>query len=144
MVHACGDFLANPCILLKSPLTSPLERSGNCHLTHTHTHVFYTVQQNLKVSIMLCSGVSSISWITPSQAQTDLSCSVVFQEACHLLNTFTGFNTVYENTFGKQYSDQDWLYADVIRDFQCRPQSIQLLKSEQVQISEMLYTIATA
>ena len=34
MVCACGDFLANPCILLKSLFTSVLERSGNFHLTH--------------------------------------------------------------------------------------------------------------
>ena len=69
---------------------------------------------------------------------------VIFQEACHLCYTFTSFNTVYGDTFGKQYFDQDWLNADVIRHFQCQPRSIQLLRSEQVQISEMLYTIATA
>ena len=67
--------LANPCIPLKSLLTSSLERSGNCRLTLTR--VFYTAQPNLKVFTMLCNGVSSVSWITPFQVQTDLlvSCS---------------------------------------------------------------------
>ena len=66
--------------------------------------------------------------------------SVVFREACHL----AGFNVMYGDTFGKQYSDLNWLCADIICHFWCRPQSIQLLRSEQIQISEMLYTVATA
>ena len=112
------------------------------HILHftMYTHVFYTVYT---VSIMLCNGAWSVSWITPYQAQTDLSASVIFWEDRHLRYNFTTFNDMYGDTFGKQYSDQVLVCADIIRCFQCWPWSIQLLRSEQVQISEMLHIIAT-
>ena len=97
-----------------------LERSGSCHLTHTHT------------------------WNTPSHVPTDLLMSC-FLEAYHLCYTFTGFNAVYGETFGKHYSYQDWMCAKVIRHFRCwSRQVVQLPRSEQLELFEMLYTIATS
>ena len=58
----------------------------------------------------------------------------------HWINTMY----MYDETFGKQYSDQDCSCADVIRHFRYRPRSVQLFRSEQVQIPEMLYTISTS
>ena len=130
MVRACGDSFANPCLPLNSLLTNALERSENCHLILTR--VFHTVQPNLSL-------YNVVQWrfkpfLDHSLSSSNRLVSIVFREACHPCCTFTGFNIVYGDTLGKKYSDQDWLCADIIPHFQCRPQSIQLLRSEHTNI----------
>ena len=136
MVHAYGDYRANPCILLKSLLTNALERSGNFHLIHTHMYLHCTAelesQRLYSVVIRLIKNFRSC----PYQVQTNLSVS--FSRSFSSLLHLTGCNTVYGDTFKKQYSDQDWLCADVICHFRCESRSTQLLWSKQVQMSEML------
>ena len=142
MVDACGDSVANPCILLKSLLTIALERFGFSTHTHTHTHILHCPDEleslhNLVEMCFMC-------FLDRSFSSSNRLVRVIFWEASHLCYNFTGFNIIHGDTSVKQYSDQDWLCADVIHHFQCRPRSVQFFRTERVQISEMLCTIATA
>ena len=143
MVHVCGDSLANSCIHLKSLLTSALERSGNYHLAHMY-FTLYVHAAELESLYNLVEWCFKCFLDHPLSSSNRLVC-VIFWEASHLCcHNFTGFNTMYVDAYGKQYSDQDWLCADVIHHFRCRPHFVQFLRSEQVQICEMLCTIVTA
>ena len=111
--------------------------------THTHTHILHCTAE-------LESVYKTVQWQFKRFMDHSLSCSnrivnVIFRAVSHLCYTFAGFNVVYGDTFGKRYSDQDWMWAEVIHHFRCRSHYVvQLPRSEQLKLSEMLYKIATA
>ena len=154
-----GEYFMSYCLSLYGAcLWRPSWRSS-----HTHEVTFnkflrkmWLLAFNTHTCILHCiaeleSLYTVVQWrlkcfMNHALSSSNKTCQCHFLRSCWFCYTITWVDTMFGETFGKQYSDQDWLHvcADVIHHFRCRRHFLQLLMSERLQISEMLNTIATA